>query len=140
VAAIAAATIGLYLVVSWFLCAGLINVFLERPVGRSEVAERFGRGGAMGFLPYLRLALWMAAPYAAAAATFVVGLVLADFDPESAVTLPQLVVPVAAAALPAALLAAAARTVSDYARIDLSRHHGLPAWRALLRAARFVLT
>lgn len=127
---------------SWFLVGGLCGVFAQRPEGRAETARRFGASGAATYLRYARLALCSLPGYAAALALFSAGMSVAGPRVEHALTLPQLLGPLALGALPAALLFHVLGTVSDYARVELSlRHetHDPGVLRAYLRAVVFVL-
>lgn len=127
---------------SWFLVGGLCGVLAQRPEGRADTARRFGAGGAATYLRYARLALCSLPGYAAALLVLSLGMSVAGPRVEHALTLPQLLGPLALGALPAVLVVHVLWTVSDYARVELSlRHetHDPGVLRVYLRALVFVL-
>lgn len=127
------ATVAAYSIVSWYLAGGIISVFVERPVTWRQRMERFGAGGAVLLLPYVRLALFCIVPYAVAGIAALIGLGRVFDDIYYLATLDELVWLVVINLLPAALLWWIATTATAYARIDLARHGGSSA-KALLRA------
>ena len=108
---------------SWFLVGGLCGVFARRPEGRGDTARCFGASGAATYLKYARLALCSLPGYVAVLVLLSGGTGLAQPRIEYALTLPQLLGPLALGVLPAVLLLHVLWTVSDYARVELSLHH-----------------
>jgi hypothetical protein len=127
---------------SWFLVGGLYGVFAQRPEGRGDTARCFGANGAATYLKYARLALCSLPGYALALFLLVAGLGLAEPRVEYALTVPQLVGPLALAALPSLLLFHVLGTVSDYARVELTLRndtHDPGVVRSYLRSFAYVL-
>ena len=126
---------------AWFLAGGLYGVLAKRPEGRGETARAFGASGAATYLAYARLALcsipgWILVLFVLALCLNLVGKSMIY-----ALTVPQLIVPLAIAILPALLLVHLFWTVIDYARIELTLHHhdrNPSALGAYLRALGFV--
>jgi hypothetical protein len=135
---IGVAAIALYGVVSWFLTAGLIAVFLDVPSRRREVARWFGSAGASNFFPFMRLALWSVLPGAAVLAVAGVGFVWVRDRLDQALSMGGLLEALAIGLSPGLLLHWITATAIDYARIDLVRHPGLSSLRALMRGFRLV--
>jgi len=108
---------------SWFLVGGLCGVFAQRPDGRGDTARCFGASGAATYLPYARLALCSLPGYLLVLFLLLTGLGIAAPRVEHALTLPQLLGPLALAALPAILLLHYLWTVSAYARVELALRH-----------------
>lgn len=134
------ATVLGYMVLSWFLVGGLNAVLIQRPVERREVAATFGTGGASTFYAYARLALLCLAPYVIILSILVFGLGRAADNMLYGLTVSDVVWTVIPRVLPGTVLLWLQVTVVDYARIELSREPGLPAWRALGRGYRMVFT
>ena len=126
---------------TWFLAGGLYGVLAKRPEGRGETARAFGASGAATYLAYARLALcaipgWILIMFVLAFCLNMVGHNL-----QYALTLPQLLVPLVLASLPAVILLHVFWTTADYARIELTLHHhdrDPSAIGAYLRALGFV--
>ena len=127
---------------TWFLVGGLAGVLARRPEGRGETARCFGASGAATYLAYARLALCSVPGWLVA--MFVLGLGLGAIGPrlEHALTVADLLVPIAIGILPALVLVHVLGTVTDYARIELTlRHdsHDPGAVMTYLRSLLFVL-
>lgn len=131
-----------YGALSWFLKGGLIAVLLDSGSSSERVAtaRRFGAGGAATFWAYVRLALWSCIPYSVVAVVLGLGLGPAIAGLAQQMDMAEASRGILLAAVPGLLLGLVVRTAMDYARIDLSRHTDLAAWRALLRSFRFVMT
>jgi hypothetical protein len=115
----------MWLLVSWFLAAGMIGVFAERPEGRAETARCFGARGAASFLPLVRLWALTAPTY------FIVAL-----------SMGRLAMWLTVALLPGLLLLHLLWTISEYARAELVLRrdsHGLSVVAAYARAIALVL-
>lgn len=114
------ATLLLWQLASWFLVGGLNGVLAQRPEGRGETARCFGATGIATYLTYARLALCSLPGWLVVA--FVLGMCL-NFTADSiahALTVPELLGPLALAVLPAAILLHVVWTISDYARVELT--------------------
>lgn len=140
VIAAVAITAAAYAAISWFLTAGLLGVYGERPAGRAPTARAFGAAGARRVLAFARLFAVVAPIYAALAAWAFFGLAdLAGLAPElvSAADVAR----AAAARLAApALVSWLVWTAVDHARVELVASERLGAARALVRAAIRVAT
>lgn len=117
------AAVLLWLLASWFLVGGLNGVLAQRPEGRGDTARCFGASGAATYLTYARLALcslpgWIVVLFVFGAGTSMVASRMAH-----ALTVPELLGPLAIAVLPAALLLHVLWTVTDYARAELTLRH-----------------
>ena len=133
----------LWAIVSWFLVGGVNAVLLKRAEGRAATARQFGAGGVNTFLKY-GILTFLSVPFLVVV-LFVFGMCATVAVPKMqyALTMPQLVAPLALALGPALLLLTIGWTVLDYARLDLSQHrdsHELGAFSAYFRALRLVLT
>ncbi len=127
---------------TWFLAGGLYGVLATRPEGRRETARVFGASGAATYLAYARLALCALPGWILVTFVFAFGLNFVSARIEYALTLPELLVPLILAVLPALILLHVLWTVADYARIELTLHHDLyapGAIRTYLRTFAFVL-
>lgn len=141
-AAIVVSTLAAWQLATWFLVGGLAGVLAQRPDGRGETARCFGANGASTFLAYARLALvslpgWTLVGFVAATT-----LHAAMPRVETALSLPQLLGPIALALLPPALLLHFFGTVTDYTRIELTLRrdsHDLGVLSTYLRTGGFVL-
>lgn len=105
---------------SWFLVGGLNGVLAQRPEGRGDTARCFGASGAMTYLAYARLALcsipgWLVVMFVLITCSSLVGERIAR-----ALTVADLLGPLAIAMLPAMLLLHVLWTVADYARVELT--------------------
>lgn len=130
---VAAVAVLLYWLVSLFLTGGLLAVLLDPPDRRREVARWFGAGGAANFFPLLRLAVWSILPYGLVVVAFALGSRGLETALERALSPGDLVRPLVLAFGPALVLHWIIGTAIDYARVDLVRHPGMSALRALLR-------
>jgi hypothetical protein len=123
IAGIVFGAIMLWQLASWFLVGGVYGVLAQRPEGRGDTARCFGAGGASTYLAYARLALcalpgWIVVLFVLGAG---VGLVRGRID--HALTLGELLGPLALASLPAILLLHVLWTALDYARVELTLRH-----------------
>lgn len=130
-------------ITSWFLVGGINAVLVKNPQGRAATAQQFGAGGSTTFLAY-GLITFLSVPLLVLV-LFVFGMTAGIAVPrmQYALTVPQLIAPLALALLPALILLAITWTIVDYARLDLTRHrnsHGLGPFAAYIRAVRFVMT
>jgi len=127
---------------SWFLVGGLGGVLAQRPEGRGDTARCFGASGATTYLAYARLALcslpgWIVVLFVLGACTS-----LCAGRIEHALTVPELLGPLALATLPALLLLYFLWTVADYARVELtlrSETHDPGVVATYLRTIGYVL-
>jgi hypothetical protein len=110
----------LWQLASWFLIGGLNGVLAQRPEGRGDTARCFGASGAMTYLAYARLAVCALPGWLLVIVALGAGLGLAADSMVHALTMPQLLGPLALAVLPAALLTHLFWTVADYARVELT--------------------
>lgn len=113
----------LWQLASWFLVGGLGGVLAQRPEGRSDTARCFGASGAATYLAYARLALCSLPGWLLVLFVFGTGVSLVATRIEHALTVPELLGPLAVALLPALLLLHLLWTVSDYARAELTLRH-----------------
>jgi hypothetical protein len=120
---IAFGAVMLWQLASWFLVGGLHCVLAQRPEGRGETARCFGAGGATTYLAYVRLALCAVPGWILVLFALGVGAGLAKGRIQHALTVPELLGPLALAILPALLLVHVMWTVSDYARAELTLRH-----------------
>jgi hypothetical protein len=123
IAGIVFGAIMLWQLASWFVIGGAYSVFAQRPEGRGDTARCFGAGGASTYLAYARLALcalpgWIVVLFVLGSGA---GLVKGRID--HALTVTELLGPLALAVLPAALLLHVLWTVEDYARVELTLRH-----------------
>jgi hypothetical protein len=133
----------LWAVASWFLVGGINAVLIAQPQGRAATAKQFGAGGAATFLSYGALAVFTAPLLLAVTFVFIACAGVAAPRLQFALTVPQMIGPLALAFIPALLLLVILWTIVDFARLDLSRYHDshdLSALRSLFRAARYVIT
>ena len=115
--------VALWQLASWFLVGGIGGVLSQRPEGRGDTARCFGASGAATYLAYARLALCSLPGWVVVGFAFLTGVSLVAGRIEHALTVPELLGPLALAILPAALLIHLLWTVSDYARIELTLRH-----------------
>ena len=113
----------LWQLASWFLVGGIYGVLAQRPEGRAETAKCFGASGASTYLAYVRLAMcalpgWLLVMFVFALCTNAVATRI-----EHALTVLDLLGPLAIATLPALVLVHVLWTVSDYARVELALRH-----------------
>jgi len=132
------AAVLLYGLVSWYLTAGLIAVFLDAPSRGREVARWFGAAGTANFFPFLRLSLWSTVPYAVVMLALWLGIGWIAGKIQYALEPSQVVRAIAIGLCPALLLHWVAAAAVDYARVDLVRHPGLSSARALVRGFQLV--
>lgn len=127
----------LYAVVSWFLTAGLIAVFLDAPSRGRESVRWFGAAGASNFFPFMRLGLWSLLPYAIVLGVAGFGMGMTG-SAEHALDPIGLLQTIGLGLAPAIGLHWIVATAIDYARVDLVRHPGLSSARALMRGFRMI--
>lgn len=115
--------VALWQLASWFLVGGIGGVLAQRPEGRGDTARCFGASGAATYLTYARLALCSLPGWAVVALVFFNCRNLVATRIDHALTVPELLGPLAVAIVPAALLIHLLWTVSDYARAELTLRH-----------------
>jgi hypothetical protein len=115
--------VALWQLASWFLVGGLNGVLARRPEGRGETARCFGASGAATYLAYARLALCSLPGWVLVLFLFSTGVSLVAQRIQYALTVPELLGPLALAMLPALLVLHLLWTVSDYARAELTLRH-----------------
>ena len=113
----------LWSLASWFLAGGIYGVLAQRPEGRAETARTFGASGAATYLTYARLALcgipgWLASMLVLALCMGAAGTKLAH-----ALSVGDLIGPIALLVVPTALITHFFGTVIDYARVELTLRH-----------------
>jgi hypothetical protein len=139
---IAAGTILLWVMLSWFLAGGLIAVLAERPHGRRETARTFGAGGATHFFVLARLGLLSMFAHVVVLIAAWMGVDAVADRIDRALELGDALGWFALGMTPALLLLAALWTVIDYARVELvvrrATHERLGALVAFGRAVAFV--
>jgi hypothetical protein len=123
IAGIMFGAIMLWQLVSWFLVGGIYNVLAQRPEGRGDTARCFGAGGASTYLTYARLALCTVPGWIVTLFVFGAGMSVIKGRIENALTVGELLGPMALATLPAWLLMFVLWTVNDYARVELTLRH-----------------
>lgn len=118
------AALVLWQLAAWFLVGGLYGVLAERPETRSDTARCFGANGAATYLAYARLAVCSLPGWALVLTVFGTchGMVSARID--HALSIGELLGPLAFALVPALALLHLFWTVSDYARVELTLRHG----------------
>jgi hypothetical protein len=141
-AGIVIATVLLWQLVSWFVIGGLNGVIAQRPDGRGETARTFGASGASTYLAYAKIALWSLPGWMLV--SFVFGTLVNAIIPrlEHALTLLDLIGPLALVVVPTCLLLHVVWTVADYARLELTLwrdSHDPTVGGAYLRAIAFVV-
>ncbi len=117
------AAVILWQLAAWFLAGGLYGVLAERPDSRAATARCFGASGAATYLAYARLAVCSLPSWALVLTTFGTCLGMVAPQLEHALTLGDLLGPVAFSVLPALALLHFFWTVTDYARIELTLRH-----------------
>ncbi len=113
----------LWQLASWFLVGGLYGVLAQRPEGRGDTARCFGASGAATYLAYARLAMCSLPGLALVLFLFATSLGLVDNRLEYALTVSQLIGPLAIALLPALAVLHVLWTISEYARVELTLRH-----------------
>ena len=116
-------TVVVWQLVSWFLVGGLYGVLAQRPESRGETARCFGASGAATYLAYARLALCSLPGWVLVLFVFGTGMGMVGSRLETALTLPDLLGPLALALVPTFLLIHVLWTVADYARVELTLRH-----------------
>lgn len=123
IAGIVFGAIVLWQLASWFVVGGACSVFAQRPEGRGDTARCFGAGGASTYLAYAGLAVCALPGWLIAAFVLRLGLGAVAERIDHALTLSELLGPLALALLPAALVLHILWTVEDYARVELTLRH-----------------
>lgn len=118
-----AGTVLLWQLASWFLAGGLYGVLAHRPEGRRDTARQFGASGAATYLAYVRLALCSLPGLVVVVFLLRTAIVLVADRIEHALTVLDLIGPLAIVILPAALVLHLLWTVADYARVELTLRH-----------------
>jgi hypothetical protein len=132
----------MWLAVSWFVAAGMIGVFAERPEGRAETARCFGARGASSFLPLVRLWVLSAPTYFIVAMALGIGIDAVSSQLEVALSAGRLAMWLAVALAPGLLLLHLLWTISEYARAELVLRrdsHDLSVVAAYARGIALVL-
>jgi hypothetical protein len=117
------AAVVLWQLATWFLVGGLNGVLAQRPEGRGDTARCFGASGAATYLTYARLAACSLPGWVLVLFVWGTGMGAIESRIRYALTLPQLLGPIALASLPALLLLHFLWTVTDYARAELTLRH-----------------
>ncbi len=114
------AAIVLWQLATWFLAGGVYGVLAERPEGRGGTARCFGASGATTYLAYARLAVCSLPGWALVLTVFggCLGMVMPRI--EHALSMSDLIGPLAFSLVPALALLHFFWTVSDYARVELT--------------------
>jgi hypothetical protein len=115
--------VALWQLATWFVVGGIAGVLAQRPEGRGDTARCFGASGAATYLAYARLALCSLPGWIVVALVLHNSFILVGDRLDHALTVPELLGPLAIAVLPAALLVHVLWTVSDYARAELTLRH-----------------
>ncbi len=137
------ATLLLWQLVTWFVSGGIYGVLVERPEGRANTARCFGASGANTYLAYARLAACSLPGWVVATFGLGVGLDWAGQQFEYALTVGDVVGPLAVAIVPVLLLLHVLWTITDYARVDLTLRydtHHPSVVVTYVRAIAYVLT
>jgi hypothetical protein len=108
---------------SWFLAGGLYGVLAQRPENRGDTARCFGASGATTYLGYVRLALCALPGWVLVLFVFGIGMNYVGSRLETALTLTDVIGPLAIALVPTFLLLHLFWTVGDYARVELTLRH-----------------
>lgn len=108
---------------SWFLAGGLYGVFAQRPETRGDTARCFGASGAATYLAYVRLGLCSLPGWVLVLFVFGNGMNFVGTRIETALTVTELIGPLALALVPPFLLLHVLWTVADYARCELTLRH-----------------
>ena len=117
------AALVLWQLAAWFLAGGLYGVLAERPESRGDTARCFGASGATTYLAYARLAVCSLPGWALVLTVFGACLGMVAPRLEYALTVTDLIGPLAFAVVPALALLHFFWTVSDYARVELTLRH-----------------
>ena len=123
IAGIVFGAVMLWQLASWFVVGGACSVLAQRPEGRGDTARCFGAGGASTYLAYVRLALCALPGWIVVLSLLAFGASLVKGRIDHALTVSELLGPLALAVLPAALLLHILWTVEDYARVELTLRH-----------------
>ncbi|MDX2090151.1 MAG: hypothetical protein SFX73_19995 [Kofleriaceae bacterium] len=113
-------TLLLWQLMSWFLVGGIYGVFGERPDNRVDTARVFGASGAATFLAYARLAFCALPGWVFVLAVFTATLSAMEPRLQYALSVGDVVVPLAVILVPSCLVLLFFWTVSDYARVELT--------------------
>jgi hypothetical protein len=95
-------------------------VLANRPEGRGETARCFGAAGASTYLAYARLAVCSLPGLFLVLVMLIFGWKTMQGRMLAALTIPQLIGPLALAFLPGLLVLHVVWTISDYARVELT--------------------
>jgi hypothetical protein len=120
VAAIVFGGLLLWQLATWFLVGGINGVLANRPEGRADTARCFGAAGASTYLAYARLAVVSLPGLFLVLLMLIVGWKTMAGRIEFALSVPQLVGPLAIAFLPGLLVLHVVWTITDYARVELT--------------------
>jgi hypothetical protein len=122
-ASIAFGALILWSLASWFLAGGIYGVLAQRPEGRAETARTFGASGTSTYLTYARLALCGIPGWIATMLVFALCIGGASTKLAHALSIGDLVGPVALLVIPTALVGHFFATIIDYARVELTLRH-----------------
>jgi hypothetical protein len=123
VAGIVVGALALWQVASWFLAGGLYGVLAQRPETRGDTARCYGASGASTYLSYAGLAACSIPGWIIV--LFVFGSTWGAASPKlvHALTVPELIGPLAMVIVPTLLLVLFFWTVTDYARVEITLRH-----------------
>jgi hypothetical protein len=119
-AAIVFGALLLWQLATWFLVGGINGVLANRPDGRAETAKCFGAAGASTYLAYARLAVCSLPGLFLVLVMLILGWQTMQARIFGALTVPQLLGPLAIAFLPGFLVLHVVWTITDYARVELT--------------------
>lgn len=140
---LAAGAILLWILVSWFLIAGVVSVVAEQPRDRRATARCFGAGGAASYFVLVRLALLSMVGHLFVIFVALLGLGAVAERIDQALTFREVALSLLAGLTPSLVLLVLLWTIVDYARVELvvrrTTHDRLGATMAFGRAAVFVL-
>jgi hypothetical protein len=132
----------LWQLATWFLAGGLYGVLAERPESRTETARCFGAAGAQTYLAYARLALCSLPGWMLVLVVFGTGMSMIGPRLETALTIPELLGPIALVLAPTFLLLHFLWTVTDYARVELTLRgttHAPSVLKTYVRSVAYVV-
>ncbi len=140
---LATGAILLWVMVSWFLIAGLITVLADQPRGRAATVRSFGGGGAASYFVLMRLAAISMIGHMVVLLVALFGLGAVSTRIDQALTFREVAGALVVGLAPALLLTVLLWTVIDYARVELvtrrASHERLGAIVAFGRACAFVV-
>lgn len=129
----------LWQLATWFLAGGLYGVLAQRPESRGDTARCFGASGAATYLAYARLAACSIPGWIIVLFVFGTTLGAAMDRIEHALTMPELLGPLAMVLVPTGALVLFFWTVADYARVELTLRHETHAPGAVITYFRTLI-